>query len=300
MTADDLTRWCKELWQDNERYCVIACGKDGSDDWPLESGVCFLPSEIDTTLTKPPENRSWYCTYPQVRRRVTSWPVQQDMGSGFALWADVDGYKSRGEVRGLEPSFIVQTSKEGFHFGWLLNDSEIPEEIEAYNRAIAQEWTKTDHVHNANRWMRLPYGFNYKASHGEPFRVHLAEATWKRYSLLKLGLNPIYEQTADMGDLSPGPQQYPHYIDRKWGHTYPLKLRAYLHSVQPQRHRALWGCVGMMARLGMSFGEIYWRLYESPNDKFHEDVEYRNGPDFHYHGDIVRAYTYVTGYGRQG
>jgi len=293
----DLARWMQEMWQVDDMFGVVGCTNDRSDEWPLKAIVPLRTAHLEPAADQMPDERSWYCVYGQSERQLQGPPRREDIPGGQCLFVDVDDYKGTSFDLPLTPSFVIQTSEKGFHHGWLLDTWQTAQVVEDYSRSM-QEATGTDAVFNVNRWMRLPWGFNYKTEHGDPFPVRLVEATYHRYSIQDLHGAGIERKSSPKDIITlEGPEcvvgerldadeiMAKYRVTRRMPKLYELLTRH-----RSPRWLTEMQAVGQMVRAGMSFNEVYWLWYTSVNNKWLEDVEYRGAPEYHMRVSLTHAY----------
>jgi len=109
------------------------------------------------------------------------------------FFADLDGDKAEGWqiIQGLplRPSVVVET-RRGWHLYWALNAPHCVEEWLRVQSTIV-EATKGDRgVLTPNHSMRMPNSWHCKEmwKGGEPFWVHIAWASWRKYSYAEVEL----------------------------------------------------------------------------------------------------------------
>jgi hypothetical protein len=270
----DLMQWATEVWQDSRKWIYI--GQTSGERWPLQKHVNLRHAQLSRLQLAPNEGQ-YYCTLTQLVRACSSAnPGQYDVAGGSVLWTEWDGYHAgHGDRPSFEitPSYTIATSPLGRQYGWLLDGWYDPETIQQYTARLCQ-MAKSDPIHNPNRLVRMPYGFNEKPIHGGRFQVHIEQASYRRYSLGDFSHLPEvqvaspYAPVSVPGEMDEGSPLSHREIDSKWSNRYTPKLRMYLNQLHEPRWKTEQLAWTGMIRIGMSFRECYWRWYGTPNDKW--------------------------------
>lgn len=83
------------------------------------------------------------------------------------VWVDLDG--SPLDLIPIEPSFLVETSKDHYHAYWSLENPAHMQELESANKALATACSADMSGWDATQLLRLPDTFSFKRS--EPVRL---------------------------------------------------------------------------------------------------------------------------------
>jgi hypothetical protein len=294
--------WAAQIWRDPNLYVTMAATRHSRDEWDLVVKTMSRGRALASVASLPQE-RTWYCKYAMLERPLANdeHPRKEHIAGGYVLWADVDLYKGQEIPKTpLEPTFTIQTSPNGYHMGWILKHFATARELQGHNKVLQRTWTKSDPVHDPGRWMKPPWGYNYKELHGGAFPTRLIQSSTTWYDLKEFGITPEYEKTYDLGDWDMGAAIDAEEIDDRYNVKVGTLLHRRLHeeAQDGRRHQEIYYMVSQLCRRGATLQEVYWRLLVTPTvqSKFWhgEGANLVRDPDHAYLSDIRTTYARLS------
>ena len=187
-------------------------------------GVCAKPGDRNAILALLNKRAGCdtYFTLARTRGQPTTTPNKDQITGSCWAWAefdppegeDHDAFRKRmlaklESVEGLKPSLVVDSGR-GLWAYWRIEDEVGPDELEAINLGLAQQFPGADHVHNCNRVGRLPGTMNTKTKRVAHVVWHDENSAYSAESLphakvvdtLKVTtIDADIQQTSDLAEL---------------------------------------------------------------------------------------------------
>lgn len=177
----------------------------------------------------------------------------------------------------LEPSIVVQTSKDKTHVYWIITDESDPEQVEKLSHAVSLEHTKSesglDHGWSSNKLLRVPGSTNLKYT--EPWEITY-EVTGLVYTAEEFKAVYSKETTESSHRYRGMPEKFPSRAEALQGITWTTALTDLLDkdkTFMPDsgRYLALHLATNELFRSGASDEAAYVLLEETDMNKWRVD-----------------------------
>lgn len=210
------------------------------------------------------------------------------------IQADLDNADVSGLA--LTPTALTNTSP-GRHQGFWVAASDFDSLLA--QELVSKKLTYSIPLCDRSGWslghkVRLPYTKNYKYKDG-PYPVVLVKQTTKHYAIDELELLPEPPATTSVPNgtfienppaaLKRGAYEI---VEQVKDHLSAKVYNEYLQDgPSSDRSASLFALTTQLFRAGLSREEVYWVAYNSPNNKFHQDLRFN--ADRELAKDVIRA-----------
>jgi hypothetical protein len=207
-------------------------------------------------------------------------------------WVELDDSDIPPKTFKPEPSIIVNTSPGRYHLYWLLDRPYAAKDVERINYRLAYgHKLKEDKGGWAlSKWLRLPGSTSHKRQ--TPHNISVIEYNSQNvYTLPDFdNLEAAPEMLFDTGKIPETPHidDLPSREELEASYSFSTELTDLLDRPRPDRSAALWRIYSLCYHLGMTQEECFSLVYNSANDKFHQEWRYNSDEDLW--KDIYRGF----------
>lgn len=276
------------------RFAVVPPGQTfpGTVHWKSRSSLHQLTESGISALGFDSVGKDVYFTPHGFIRRGRDCTKEDAVPLLDVAWVELDDNDISPATFNPAPSFVVNTSPGRHHLYWLLDTPLPAEDVEKINFRLAYGHNLREDKGGwaLTKWLRLPGAISYKRQAPHPVTITAAEPT-RRYLLSDFDDLPAApELLLSTGRLpdTPNIDNLPTREDLAEQYSFSHELSDLLDRRRPDRSSALWRIYHLAYTAGMTEEECFALVYNSANDKFHQEWRYNSDEDLW--KDIYRGY----------